>query len=49
MSEFHRQRVFSALAVVGDVSSADEPVQRGADEHNQRLCSLQVLLIKTLN
>ena len=30
-------------------SSADEPVQRGADEHNQRLCSLQVLLIKTLN
>ena len=31
------------------LSSADEPVQRGADEHNQRLCSLQVLLIKTLN
>ena len=31
------------------LSSADEPMQRGADEHNQRLCSLQVLLIKTLN
>ena len=31
------------------LSSVDEPVQRGADEHNQRLCSLQVLLIKTLN
>ena len=29
--------------------SAAEPVQRGAVEHNQRLCSLQVLLIKTLN
>jgi len=31
------------------LSLADEPVQRGADEHNQQLCSLQVLLIKTLN
>ena len=31
------------------LSSVDEPVQRGAVEHNQRLCSLQVLPIKTLN
>ena len=31
------------------LSPADEPVQRGADEYNQRLCSLQVLPIKTLS
>ena len=31
------------------LSSADEPVQRGAVEHNQRLRSQQVLPIKTLN
>lgn len=40
-----------ALAIYenGDYHQPMNPVQRGADEHNRRLCSLQVLPIKTLN
>lgn len=46
VENFPLEALSSAIPVL---SLADEPVQRGADEHNQQLCSLQVLLIKTLN